>query len=217
MTHPLSGEQYEQGEAGTAQAPLVPMEERPHGFDVVLRGYDRDQVDRHVAWLEGLLAQAEESAGAATTAVDQARAEAMTAHQEAARAKADLERGKPTFEALGERITRMLKLAEEEADDLRAKARADSEQILAQARTMQASVQAQRDETIGKAEHEAYDIVQAARAQAEQIVADAKRRSDTTLADAQRRLAELTKQRDEIRSQLARLQQQLAALAGGEQ
>src|SRR4051812_28007631 len=114
MTHPLPGEHAE-GEV--APATIVPMEERPHGFDVVLRGYDREQVDRHVAWLEGLLAQVEESAGQATAAADGARAEAMTAHQEAARAKAELERGRPSFDALGERITRMLKLAEEEADD----------------------------------------------------------------------------------------------------
>ena len=211
MTHPPSDERHDHPEAA---APLVPMEDhRTQGFDIVLRGYDREQVDRHVSWLEGMLAQVEENLAATTQAADSARADAMTAHQEAARARAELERGKPTFAALGERITRMLTLAEEEAEDLRAQAVREREQMLAQARAVQERVGAERDEVVGKAERDAYEIVAAARAQAEQIVADAKRRGDALTADAQRRLAEITAQRDEIHAELGRLHQQLASLA----
>jgi cell division septum initiation protein DivIVA len=213
MSHPLSGDEYEQHDS----APIVPMEDRAPGFDIVLRGYDRDQVDRHVGWLEGLLTQAEESTSAAEQAANDARADAMAARQEAVAAKAELERGKPSFDALGERIARMLALAEEEAEAMRVQARRDVQQITSDARALEARVQGQRDDVVGKAERDAYEIVAAARAQAEQIVAEAKRRAEAMTADAQRQLQGLSAQRDDIRGELTRLHQQLASLARGQQ
>jgi cell division septum initiation protein DivIVA len=197
-------------------APIVPMEDRATGFDIVLRGYDRDQVDRHITWLEGLLGQAEDGAAAAATAADEARAEAMTARHEASTARAELERGRPSFDALGERIVTMLKLAEAEADDMRARARTDVETITQEARSLHQRTTAEREAVIGKAEREAYDIVQAARAQAQQIVDAAQRKAEALTEDAQRRLAEMSAQRDAIRGELGRLHEQLTALARGE-
>jgi hypothetical protein len=212
MSQNPSGGQLDQPET----APIVPMEERATGFDIVLRGYDRDQVDRHITWLEGLLSQAEDGAASAATAADEARAEAMTARQDAVAARAELERGRPSFDALGERIVTMLKLAEEEADDMRARARADVETITQEARSLHQRTTAEREAVIGKAEREAYDIVQAARAQAQQIVEAAQRKSAALTDDAQRRLGEMSAQRDAIRGELARLHEQLTALARGD-
>jgi cell division septum initiation protein DivIVA len=212
MSQNPSGGQQEQPEA----APLVPMDDRPTGFDIVLRGYDRDQVDRHISWLEGLLTQAEDATAAATSAADQARAEAMAARQDATTARAELERGRPTFDALGERIVTMLKLAEEEADELRARAHADVESITREARAMHERSTTERDAIIGKAEREAYDIVQAARAQAQQVLTQAQERAEAINQDAQRRVGELSAQRDAIRAELARLHEQLTALARGD-
>jgi dsDNA-specific endonuclease/ATPase MutS2 len=214
MSHPTAESQptTEQTVQLHETVPLVPMEERAPGFDVVLRGYDREQVDRHIAWLEDLLAQAESTSAEHQGLAEQARADAMRAHQQAAKAQAELERGRPTFDALGERIASMLTLAEEEADHLREQAHRDVEQITADAHALQQSTQSQRDEIVGRAEQEAQAIVAAARQQAEALLADSKRRIEALEADAHRRLAELSAQRDEIRTELARLHQQLAAL-----
>ena len=88
-------------------------------FDVVLRGYERHQVDGHLRELTGL--------------VDQLRAElADVTHRESSasgeleRMRGDLDRGRPSFDALGERVAQMLSLAESEAAQLRADAEQDT-------------------------------------------------------------------------------------------
>ncbi|MBA2697040.1 MAG: DivIVA domain-containing protein, partial [Actinobacteria bacterium] len=77
-------------------------------FDMVMRGYDRHQVDTYVNHLETMARDLEERLVQAEQAAGQGQ-------QEAAEARAILERGRPTFESLGERIAAILSMAEEEA------------------------------------------------------------------------------------------------------
>jgi cell division septum initiation protein DivIVA len=74
-------------------------------FDVVMRGYDRRQVDDYIASL-------------------------YAAH---AKLQAELRRGRPSFEALGERVSQILVIAEAEADEMREHARQDAAQTRRQA------------------------------------------------------------------------------------
>ncbi len=89
--------------AGPAVAP---------SFDVVLRGYERHQVDGH---LSGLTQRVEQL----RADLELARSRELAALQEVSRAKAELERGRPTFDSLGERVAQMLGLAEAEAAAMR--------------------------------------------------------------------------------------------------
>jgi DivIVA domain-containing protein len=74
-------------------------------FDVVMRGYDRRQVDDYLA-----------------------RAAAVDAQM-----RSELERGRPSFDALGKRVTQMLELAEAEAEQMRMQAREEAARVRQQA------------------------------------------------------------------------------------
>ncbi|MFZ5851254.1 MAG: DivIVA domain-containing protein, partial [Actinomycetota bacterium] len=105
-------------------------------FDVVLRGYDRGQVDRHVAGLEGAVRQATAQLGDLEAQVGALRAELAQAHrllQEAER---------PSYSGLGARIEQLLRLAEEQASELVAQARAEAAQLVAGARVDAAELRA---------------------------------------------------------------------------
>ncbi len=77
-------------------------------FRVVFRGYDRREVDDRVAALTARVAELAD-------AVQAARAGETAA-------VAELERGRPSFDALGQRVAEMLRLAEAEAEEMRARA-----------------------------------------------------------------------------------------------
>ena len=88
-------------------------------FDVVLRGYERHQVDRHLADLD-------ERADRLHADLELAHSRELAALQDASRARAELDRGRPSFDALGERVTQLLGLAEAEAQAMREAAERDS-------------------------------------------------------------------------------------------
>ena len=94
------------------------MEQTAPEFAHAFRGYDRDQVDEYVAWMRDHAVQTEDRAGRAETALAQCRRELAAS---------------PTTAGISERLAAMLHLATEEAEDIRARARADSEATVAQA------------------------------------------------------------------------------------
>jgi cell division septum initiation protein DivIVA len=87
-------------------------------FAHALRGYDREQVDEWVAWVRTQATQAEEQAARAETALAQCRRELASS---------------PTTAGISQRLAAMLQLATEEADDIRARARSESEAAVEQA------------------------------------------------------------------------------------
>src|SRR3978361_972030 len=109
---------------------LLPMRGPDEGgpvFDLVRRGYDREQVDGHLAWLEERVHEAEQAREAAEASATQAGAHAEH-HRE------DLESGRPSWDDLGERIAQILNLAEEEGAEIRAARSRGADQRLGQAR-----------------------------------------------------------------------------------
>lgn len=193
---------------------LVPMGEHTPGFDTVIRGYDREQVERHIAWLEGLVGQAEHDSAEARESVEEARAEAMAARQDATAARMELERGRPSYDALGKRIGQMLTLAEEEATELRSAGERDAERVRASSLAEHAQIERRRDEILQRAQQEAGAVVAAARQEAEKTVTASREQAAATEAHSKARVAELAQQQDKIREHLGRLQQQLAAAMG---
>ena len=112
---------------------LVPL---GAGFDIVKRGYSRTQVEEHLERLDSdLRLIAADRDAAMSQAADIAR------QMERARNEIDELRGQvdrlslppTTLEGLSERLQRMLKLAQEEASDTKARAEADAVQIRARA------------------------------------------------------------------------------------
>ena len=93
-------------------------------FTQSFRGYDRVQVDEYLGWLRTAAAQAEDRASRAELALAQCRRELAST---------------PTTAGVSQRLAAILQLANEEADEIRVRARDESE-----ARTREAAEQAAR-------------------------------------------------------------------------
>ncbi len=185
------------------------------GFDIVLRGYDRGQVDRQVGWLEEQLGATDRQVQALTEAVRRAEHDTVEARRQAEKSASELARGRPTFEALGERIATMLRLAEEEAEEYRRTGRADIERARGEWATELAASQHALEEQRRAAEKQVEALVAQARHDAERIVTDARRSAAETTGAAQRQVEAMSRQRDAIHQELVRVQERFAAVMGG--
>lgn len=151
----------------------------PERFDVVLRGYERHQVDGHLARVALLVDQLRtELVGAA--------ARERAAHEELAGVRAELERGRPSFDALGERVSQLLGLAESEADQMRQ--------------------DADRDATA---------LRHAAEREAADTRSDARRDAEELGAAARREVAELSEHRIELLGEIAAMRDALNQILAG--
>lgn len=92
-------------------------------FAIVMRGYDRKQVDERLRFLGAELAAAEHAVGAA-------QERAAAAEDELARTRAQGGGAKSSF---GERVERILRLAEKEAAEVRSRAQEEASSTLRQA------------------------------------------------------------------------------------
>src|SRR5438094_66422 len=99
-------------------------EQEAPDFAQSLRGYDRAQVDEYVAWARAQAIEAEERARHAESALVQCRRELASS---------------PTTAGISQRLAAMLQLANEEADEIRSRARVESE-----SRTREATNEAER-------------------------------------------------------------------------
>jgi hypothetical protein len=147
--------------------PVGPGLGREDGFDVVVRGYNKRQVDEVVGRLRDQISGLEERLSVALDAAERARRELLQA-QEVVRQSATKEpiSPKPAHEQVSERLSQILRLAAEEADQSRAKAEDEIDQ--------------QRR----RAEEESGSLVTSARAEAEHIVTSTRQTADRELASS---------------------------------
>ena len=178
---------------------LIPMGAPAAGFAVVMRGYERHQVNDFIKNLEDdlrtIMGERDQALGKANE--EHQRAEQLTA--ELAELKGQLrETQAPTFESMGGRIASMLRLAEEEAAEIRRSAEADAER----ARQASAEERAAADQQIASD-----------RAEADQYVADRRAEADDVLASAKAEASEhLESHRRQAEEHLTGVQQEAAAL-----
>lgn len=156
-------------------------------FDQVFRGYDRAQVDNELARMDAMLDKAEQHAAELEREVASLR----------------MQKGGPSYEALGPRITQMLTLAEEEAKEIRQRAVEET-----------AEATAKRNSLLSEGEEESRRVVVAAGERADAIVAEARSKAEQILADTQREVEFLERKRDAIRTELEQLHTRLLAAMG---
>jgi DivIVA domain-containing protein len=194
-------------------------------FTVSLRGYDRLEVDEYLDSLA-------EALGRVELANEQTRG--LEAENERLRSRiADLERRilsePPSGGAVaGERVSLILRAAEEAAADALARAREEAESMLAGARAEVAQAEDQARGAALRAAEEARRIEAAARAQAAEIIAEAESRASArtrtieqwaeqvvsqTRAEEARMRAEVTARRQEAEAELAAICAQRHAVA----
>jgi cell division septum initiation protein DivIVA len=174
---------------------LVPL---GAGFDITKRGYNRMQVEEHLEQLDSQLKilAADRNAAAAQSAE-------LTAQLELARNSIDdlnkqverLAQPPTTLEGLSERLQRMMRLTQEECEEMRAKAAAEADHIRAKAnaeaddlRGKHETMLRELDERRIAMEREHRGVLEKANAEAAEIVARAKSEAEAAdIAAAARR------------------------------
>jgi cell division septum initiation protein DivIVA len=161
-------------------------------FEMQMRGYSRRQVDDFVARRNNEIRELEQRLARTLDEAEHLRREVSTVRQQALA-------GRPAHEEVSERISQILKLADDEAkaqknkaDDDIAKQRADaqqeSERVRADAREqaerMLTAAQEQAERTISAARQEADKTRTAARTEADRLTSDTRKKADAALAQA---------------------------------
>jgi cell division septum initiation protein DivIVA len=159
----------------------TPAQEAAPRFDVVLRGYERGQVDAYVDDASIALRELRDALARARAEVDAARADAQGLRSE-------LERGRPPAERVANRVGEILALAEAEAEQLREETRRRA-----------LEVEAEREQLLADARRKAQAMLDTVRRDA-QVVSEQTRRQ---VEAAERRHAEIV-------ASLARAHEQLA-------
>src|SRR4051812_34293849 len=167
---------------------MMPMHEAQHSFDVVLRGYDRHQVAETIERLEAdfRIAIADRDAAVGRSGDLASQLSAMHGEIESLRRKAATASA-PTFENMSERISHMLRLAEEEAADIRRIAEQDAQAVREQTAAEERAMHERH--AAGQAEVER--MLAEARQNADQIATKAQIRADELVQKAQERVARL--------------------------
>lgn len=150
------------------------------GFRTVLRGYDPTEVDRAIGDLCKARDQARAEAADESLSLGKAQAAVSQLEEQLASYRtrlAKLESAKeeqPSFSDIGARIGRMLALAEDEAAELRSRAKTEAERVsgeaIAEAEQLKANAERHSRDAISKADTEAARILEAAKRQADEIV-----------------------------------------------
>ena len=187
------------------------MNESNPQFRSVLRGYDTAQVDQHVQDLTQAAAAARREAGELSIQVS--KLEAAERHLKhdveghAARTRALEEAQKkaaaPTYADLGQRIGSMLMLADEEGNELRARAQTDAE-------THHSLADESARATRQGADDYSKETRSAADAEVARVLEDARRRADSIMDDADR---QATARREEAEAVYERARAKSAASA----
>ena len=195
-------------------------------FDVVRRGYDREQVDHHVHQLLGRIASAEK----ARTDAEQ-RIRTVEEELRAVRKRSNDADRPISQESFGFRAEKILRMAEHEAADVRGRAAKEATAVVEQARAeaekhrheveqglIARSAEldreaAQRNVAIQEREQQAQALLADAREESARIGDDAQRNAEKLIAEAEARSKQLAQRTDqEIRRTREAAEQELRRL-----
>lgn len=173
----------------------------------VVRGYDKHQVDGYVAWMQDQIA-------AAQAGLADARRELEAARGESDRLRQQLQ-NRPQHEQVSARMTQILRLAQEEAEQEREKAAQLAAGILegaeAQARQVIEKARSDATEMTRETQRTCEEQVADARAKATQLVETARQQSEATLAETRERSRRVLSDVDRRSRQIMALQQRRLA------
>ncbi|WP_181871320.1 hypothetical protein [Sphaerisporangium album] len=151
------------------------------GFEVVMRGYSRRQVHDHMVRTRNQIRDLEERLARAIDQAEQGRIELAEARRRLAEAPQD-------YDELGQRLSAILKLAEEEAKSKREAADADAaktrEEANAESERILSSAQAEAERRVHEATAAAERLLAQAGSDAEETLGTARAESEETLRNA---------------------------------
>jgi cell division septum initiation protein DivIVA len=212
-----------------AEEPIrIPVEisRPPAVFDLVVRGYDRRQVDEHVTRLEQELAELAWQRDVLEAERQQVRA----GREQLERERTEWERTKqdwqPSFSALGDRVSQILAMSQTEAEQLRAgtvrecaeerrklarELASAKETVARQSAQSKAALRRELDAMRHAAEAESARIVHNARSEADAMLEAARHDVDGIKIRAQELLASARQQRTRVALQLTEVTERVAA------
>ncbi|HTQ92056.1 MAG TPA: hypothetical protein VMK84_21440 [Streptosporangiaceae bacterium] len=182
---------------------LLPNLTHEDAFEVQMRGYSRRQVDEFIARCRSQIRDLEQRLARALDDGEELRRELAATRQQALGAK-------PAHEEVSERISQILKLADDEArsqkskahediarqrndaqteaEKIRTEAREQAERMLTaaqeQAERAITSARAEAEKTVTAARNEAEKTLTAARTEAERTTTEARKKSESALASS---------------------------------
>ncbi|MGK5550440.1 DivIVA domain-containing protein, partial [Actinomadura kijaniata] len=174
------------------EAEILPNLLREESFEIVMRGYNRRQVDEFIARSQNQIRELEARLARALDDVERTRRE-MAEVREAR---------KPTGDDLSDRLRQIINLAEDEAKEklaaaeeqgqqIRKDAEQESKRIIEAARADAdrdiAQAQEKADHVLASAKKEADSVLSTAKQEAEQTVTSARLEAERTLTAAERR------------------------------
>ena len=151
---------------------------REDSFDTAVRGYNRQQVLEYMSRSSQLLASLEQNLAVARADAQRARADAERAQAEVEQLRAQQIEAKPVHEEVSGRLSQILRLAAEEADQDRANANAEIAKLRAES-------QAEAQRMVNEARAEAERELAEARDTAERELTEARNTAERELAEAQ--------------------------------
>jgi DivIVA domain-containing protein len=156
-------------------------------FDVALRGYDRDQVDAHLASLESEFSGALNERDRLAERVKQLEARVEELHLQSGD-EDSAERPASTLNGFGVRIEKIMRVAEEEASAVRQEAKEEMDRERAEAKKKTAALQAAAEKDAAahrqKVQAEASGLLDKARQEAARVRADADAQAAATREEA---------------------------------
>jgi cell division septum initiation protein DivIVA len=187
-------------------------------FETTMRGYNKRQVDEYIGWMRAELSSAQDDARTAREKADEQSRDLQRANEDlvAARSESSMA-NRPQHEEVSERLAQILRLADEEADQKRARASEEAGSTLDAAREQSAKVleaaRSAAEGIISAARERAEKEAAAAKAEAEALLANAASSSQATIEDAEVRAGSVLADADRRTSQITALQDdRLAAL-----
>ncbi len=150
-----------------------------NAFRTVMRGYDPAEVDRVIAELTAAARAADQRIDELGGQVRNLSAKVEEAESRPVVTSKPAPPAKPTFADFGERVGRIMALAEEEADEIRTAAVAETRRRMSELDSTSAATRAEADRY-------ADEIRSSADQEAARIVEEAKRAADQLLDDADR-------------------------------
>jgi len=171
---------------------LVPLhdEQEPSGFDVVLRGYDRRQVEDYVERVDLALAAADRQHGEDSDRMVTLENQVLSLRSAAAESEQRAAGLPEPASRLTERLATMLRLAEEEAEQIVEQAREQASRTMAE-RTAELD---QREVGIAGAAGEAEQTRLDAQRDAEAVRVNAQQEAVGTVTEARRQADEMADQ-----------------------
>lgn len=176
---------------------ILPNLMREDPFEVVMRGYNRRQVDDYVNRSRNQIRDLEERLARALDEVEQARREIAEVRSQGAPSR-------PQHQEVSERMAQILALAEEEAaqkrtaaeeEIVRGRTEAEEEakrlvqEATDEADNIRSSAQAQAEQTVSAANTEADRLISGSKEQSERTLEEARTQAEALLSDAERRAA----------------------------